>query len=397
MSREQHSHGLDRVVDEAREHLVPSSHGPRHDWRAADEALFDRISREPPLTAAVAPVARRPVFAIASGVALAAAAAATLIFRPAPPAPRAGASEVVATIAIGAGARIVSPTGEVRSANSPLHVGDRLTTDGEAVGFLSRSETGAQAVAWRVERDSNLTVGHARAPLGLALEGGAVEADVAKVKQGEAFVVDVGPVRVAVRGTHLRVGRDHDHATVDLSEGTIAIGPIPAVGLTEGTLVKAPAHVDIDLTRPDALRIENGAAAVRARAFEHDVTAPVAPVAAIVPPSAVPMTAPPPRVVPRPTTTAPLKPQVPADTRAPNEIVADAVRACIEKNIPTGPVRVTVTTSLLLDVDPSGAVKLARFEPPLPPEVQSCASDTIYKTRFASSGGSEQIGITVER
>ena len=41
-------------------------------------------------------------------------------------------------------------------------------------------------------------------------------------------------------------------------------------------------------------------------------------------------------------------------------------------------------------------MKLARFDPPLSPEVQTCAAEVIYKTRFKGST-LEHIKITAER
>lgn len=387
---------VDRVVEEARRHFVPDTHGEGHDWSAADAALFARIRNE----ARGRTPERRPVLAIATGVALAAAAAATLFFRPAPAPVREGAPVLATTAMSGEGLRIIGADGTTRGASTPIRLGDRIETGRDAAGFVSLDAAGARAVDFRIEGSSQLSVALARAPLGLALERGAVEADVTKVKSGEAFVVDVGGTRVAVRGTHLRVARDGAHATVDLSEGTIAIGPVPASGMTEGALVKAPAHVEIDLAHGGAVTVDARVAAVRARTFDHDVRVTAAIATADQPPpddstAPSPSVAPP---VPRPTTTAPLKPTTAADPRTPSTVVGDAVVACIEKHVPATSRHVTITSTLVLDIDgTSGAVKIARFEPPLPPEVQTCASETIYKTRFSGQTTLERIAIRAER
>lgn len=390
---------IDRVVDEARRHYGPDTHGDGHDWSAADAALFARIAREPRERTPE----RRPILAIATGVALAAAAAATLFFRPAPAPIRDGGAQAASLVGAAEGLRIVGANGAVRSVSAPLVLGDRVETGRDAAGFVSLDEHGQRAVDWRVEGATRLAIARVRTPLGLALERGAVEADVTKVKSGEAFVVDVDGTRVAVRGTHLRVARDGARATVDLSEGTIAVGPIPAAGLTEGSLIKAPAHVEIDLAHGGAVTVDTHAAAVRARAFDHDVrdaraaatTSPTEGSTASEP--AAPDTALAPPIVPRPTTTAPLKPAASADPRTPNAVVGDAVLACIEKHVPASARHVTITSTLVLDIDStSGSVKIARFDPPLPPEVQTCSSETIYKTRFTGST-SERIAIRAER
>ena len=81
---------------------------------------------------------------------------------------------------------------------------------------------------------------HVQGALVLALQAGAVEAQVVPVPNGEAFAVDVGRSRVAVHGTHLRVARVGEHVVVDLSEGVVSLGEAPRVGSTLGTLVTAP-------------------------------------------------------------------------------------------------------------------------------------------------------------
>lgn len=405
---------LDDLVAEARKHLVPETHDATYDWESLDRALEVRGAARTfaSLGRASQSGAR---WAALSGVALAAAAAAVLFLRPSPPAIRAGAAatqQIAASVASAPddGFRIVSSRGELRGVSSPIHLGDRIETGANEVSFISHSpsEPARQSVAWRVEAHSRLVVASARAPLGLTLENGAVEADVARVSQGEAFVVDVGSVRVAVKGTHLRVARSGDRATIDLTEGTIAIGAIPEAGLTTGKLVTAPAHVEIDLLHPAELRIVTASEAVRseasapalrvappARAGDRPVVAsptpsPALPLLPIAPASsAAPAASPVAAVAARAPTVAP-------ENRHPEEIVRAAVRACIDANVPSGPVRVVINTTLTLDMDSNGGIARARFEPPLSPEVQRCASASIYKTRFPGST-TERISIAAER
>ena len=59
-------------------------------------------------------------------------------------------------------------------------------------------------------------------------------------------------------------------------------------------------------------------------------------------------------------------------------------------------VRVTVSSSLELAVGDDGLVSGARFNPPLAPEIQTCASSVIYRTRFATSG-KRSVPIVLER
>ena len=62
-----------------------------------------------------------------------------------------------------------------------------------------------------LERGTRATITHSQGALVLALDEGAVEAQVVPVPSGEAFAVDVGSSRVAVHGTHLRVARAGGH------------------------------------------------------------------------------------------------------------------------------------------------------------------------------------------
>jgi hypothetical protein len=67
-------------------------------------------------------------------------------------------------------------------------------------------------------------------------------------------------------------------------------------------------------------------------------------------------------------------------------VIAAAVRDCAAaKSRPTA-VRVTVTSVLRLRIGPDGEVTSAQFDPPLLPEIQSCATPTIYRSRLEETG-----------
>jgi hypothetical protein len=53
---------------------------------------------------------------------------------------------------------------------------------------------------------------------------------------------------------------------------------------------------------------------------------------------------------------------------------------------------VQVTTTLRLELHDDGMVKTARFDPPVAGDVNTCATPSIYKTRFAH-GGSANVRI----
>jgi hypothetical protein len=230
----------------------------------------------------------------------------------------------------------------------------------------------------------------------LALERGAVEAQVAPVANGEAFAIDVDGARVAVHGTHLRVARDGTRAIVDLREGVVSIGAPPAHGSTYGDLVTAPAHVEFDASDPHGtLKVSHEPSRVRASTtLEHPPEPPrpegapkpaVAPAPAPAsPPAHVTSPAPTSPAIARPVPAPPTPPRADPD---PEKTISDAVHRCVRARVgQTTGVVVTVSTHVEIQVADTGMVSTAHFDPPLAPEVQECAAQTIYRTRFGTPG-----------
>ena len=190
----------------------------------------------------------------------------------------------------------------------------------------------------------------------LALERGAVEAQVVPVAAGEAFAVDVEGSRVAVHGTHLRVARDGERVVVDLNEGVVSIGEAPRTGSVLGTLVNAPAHVEF--TAADAagtLTQTHDPAGVRPADAAR-----LAPAASVLvrSPQAQPSAARHARRV-RPARCAPRSvrrrdeppgPRSSAPEPTAEEAIATAVRACMAERPRADNVTVVVSTTLHLDL-----------------------------------------------
>jgi hypothetical protein len=245
----------------------------------------------------------------------------------------------------------------------------------------------------------------------LALGKGAVEAQVSAVPNGEAFAVDVEGARVAVHGTHLRVERQGGRAIVDLREGVVSIGVPPKSGATYGDLVTAPAHVEFDAADPHGtLKVTHEVYRVRtAQVLERTERAAAAPIA-VAPPMVGALTpeagSPAPIAALAPTVPHALVPPITAATGAaavtapvpapatparadtdPEQKIAQAVKACARKHLEKSDgVVITVSSRLELRVGDRGIVESARFDPPLAPEVQQCAANTIYGVKFASPG-----------
>lgn len=422
---------LDRLVREAKQDLEPRI--PDAKWLAMEDRLVARMATEGERAALVHEVnvtslsARRRARVFQLGAAALAVAAAIAIFvRNEPPDPSASAQAELNAGSL----RATEGVGEVRvgglAANTGhvLRAGDVIEVDGarailerprKVMWLLERGvsdEPASAALAGSVARARVKSAGES---LVLALEDGAIEAQVTPVPSGEAFAVDVATdktvVRVAVHGTHLRVTRTGSQVVVDLTEGVVSIGFPPRSGSTYGTLVTAPSHVEFDAANLEGtLRVDHSPASVRpsvslASFASHApvVTArsdvPVAP--AQGPAGGVGAA---PATVPRPTT-APVRvpdPSRPETAKAdptkllvpPREAIARAVRDCAAARRRPENVRVTVTSSLKLKITAGGDVETAQFDPPLLPEIQTCAAAAIYKAKIEeSSGGSVTIPI----
>ena len=407
---------LEQLIRESRKELDErQGEAEKVDWDAVDSKLFARLrveqterrterSRSWGVTAG-----RGPAWGIGATVLAAAAAAALIVGKthetgPMDAAvivasPPAGPAGIVMAVASG-GELLVD--GKPAVAGAVLHLGDVVEARGAPVTVERPGK-----LTWILEPSSMVTVTHAASGAGalvLSLQRGAVEAQVVPVASGEAFAVDVDGSRVAVHGTHLRVARVGDHVTVDLSEGVIVVGPAPRVGSTVGSLVTAPAHaefatVDANGTmivshEPSALRAPVALGASGTVAQEPAV-------ALAAPPAARPVDArtPPPAAVqrPQPTGTTPPQPGPPPPPTAlppqpdPNAaaVVASAVRACMAARSSAENVTVVVRTTLHLDLDADGNVRAARFDPPVAPDVNSCAAPAIYRARFTHDGSAD--------
>lgn len=342
--------------------------------------------------------------------------------------------------------RSTEGSGEVRvggQAVAPGHVlraGEVLETTRDARAVLERP----RKVTWLLEareaeaaRGTTASIAAARATvksagesLVLGLDDGAIEAQVVPVASGEAFAVDVAAgghvVRVAVHGTHLRVARAGNRVTVDLTEGVVSIGSPPRTGSTYGTLVTAPSHVEFDAANLDAtLRIDHAPTSVRAAIplGPRDPRDPRDPSIVAARPDqpsqrAVDPRAPSPSpaapgaanagalaTVPRPLPVHPADPTQPEAVAQvepgkpvlpPRAAIALAVRDCAALRSRPENVRVTVTSSLELKIAAGGDVETARFNPPLLPEIQSCAAAAIYKAKLADAAQGSVVTIPID-
>jgi ferric-dicitrate binding protein FerR (iron transport regulator) len=395
---------LDRIVQEARAELGTREAGGV-DWRAVDEALFDRLDEMDAAEERAKANHAKASSGWRAGAWLLAAAGMAAAVTIAMVGGRGGESHLlegarpsparasVATV-LSAGAVV---GGSQAAAGAELHVGDAIEAR-ESV----RAE--APGKAWLLlEGGSHTRVAEQRSPLVLELEVGALEADVVPVAEGEAFAVDVGGVRVAVHGTHLRVARNGDRVTVDLSEGVVSVGPAPRRGSTLGPLVTAPAHLEFSIADPaGTLSVSHDPGSVRTPvalranaqptpivavsppAVTHSETAHASPPAATVVARVEPH--PPAPAVGEPSAASAAPPPLPAVDPDAEATLAAAVRACMPSRSGTENVTLSMNTTLHLELEDSGMVRSARFDPPVAVAVNECSAPTIYKTRFGRTG-----------
>jgi ferric-dicitrate binding protein FerR (iron transport regulator) len=401
------SDALEKIVVEAREEFRPKA----VDWYAVDHGLFARVDADRRAARARATRERGQHWTAAAAALAAAGIVLVLVARSGHQRPTAQSDGdgTAATLLGIEGAGEVLVNGAHASLGAGLRRGDVVEARGATATFARPGH-----VTVVIEADARAVVARVEDPLVLTLDRGAVDAQVVPVPSGEAFAVDVDGARVAVHGTHLRVARSDGKVTVDLSEGVVSVGRAPRVGSVLGTLVTAPAHAEFTAADirgtmtvthdPSAVRepqtafgpaaalpqvtpATNPAVPARlpvASASEAHPTVNAAPKPLPATPSAESVVEPP--AAPSSAGPAPLPSSPTAVDPDAENTVAGAVRACISEHPRPDGMTVVVSTTLHLWLGGDGSVRSARFEPPVAPDVNTCAAAAIYRTRFPKSG-----------
>jgi hypothetical protein len=404
VSKQKGTKTLDDLLRESRKHLGTREAGAL-DWDRVERGLFARIENEQARERheMIEARSRHRVAWGAGAAALAVAAAVALVVgKTRGPSLNEGAERATASDdSAGAVASIgqdatVMVNGKPAAIGVPIRLGDDVDARGGRVTFDRPGK-----VSWILESGSRTTVTHVQGALVLALQGGTVEAQVVPVAAGEAFAVDVDGARIAVHGTHLRVARVMDHVTIDLTEGVISLGEAPRVGSTIGTLITAPAHAEFTSADPKgsltvthdpgairpALAIDTGVVASRPALIALGAAAPHP-----KPDSPTEARSPLPPAA-HPATPAPVAaPQLSAADPNAADALSSVVRTCFADRTSPQDVILEVKTKLHLELDADGNVRSARFEPPVPPDVNACAAPAIYHARF-THGGSADVNV----
>lgn len=310
--------------------------------------------------------------------------------------------------------------GAIASTGSSVHAGSLVEVTGSRAVFDQPGR-----VTWAIEDAGRVRISRTEGGLVLSLERGATEAQVVPVAHGEAFAVDIADgaghiARVAVHGTHLRVARTGRHVIVDLTEGVVAVSAAPRAGSTYGTLVTAPAHIELDIDDLGHVRVEHARAAVRTAALLSVVESegPSADtrvatdgiVAASREVTATDRGTP--RILGR---TLPTSPGVepggagkpngageptgagePAGTGAePGAVALAAAKDCFARGPKAKEVHVMVSSVLRFKVETDGSVRTFTFDPPISESTQDCVGVAVFALSAPRHAG-ETIRVPIE-
>lgn len=332
---------------------------PGLDWQRIESRLFEQIDREQPARTQHA-TSRSWRGALAMG-----AVAATV------------------TLAV-ASALTTRPTQQPASVSPPTAVmqgelvpGSVLQAGDQAAHF----ELGP--ASFSLSPQSRARVEALSSRVVLRLEQGRLEARVTPQPGEERLVVRAGATQVAVHGTVFSVEMRDGEVFVDVTRGSVAVGPV-SEGPTERWLVVAPQQASFSL---------DGARTARYRPLAAVPSAPVTteaePIAAATPENTepAPQTVQPPKSeqatkAPAP---APLPDKLtPALVRRELASLRQQIERCYRQAAASAPagVSVSVHTSVLMQVSPAGHVRYARFDPPMQPEAQVCASAAVSSATF---------------
>jgi ferric-dicitrate binding protein FerR (iron transport regulator) len=385
---------LDKILREAREDLG-TREAKQVDWDEVDDALFARVDEDRRADAARSQTGTSRTWVPVTVGLAAAAALAMVVGRTRDPrtldGSQASAQQAAGNVvAVDTEGQLVVD-GQPAATGTELRLGDVIETHAAQVTVERPGK-----LTMVLEHETRARVTHVEGALVLALESGAVEAQVVPVPNGEAFAVDVEGSRVAVHGTHLRVQRADTQVVVDLNEGVVSIGEAPRSGSTLGSLVTAAAHAEFAWADPQgSLVVSHDPASVRPAAAVGRLAMGGPPVIAPSPlppqPEFTAQHSPVPAgALTRPQSTSTASPPAapplsPPDPNA-EQTVAAAVRACMGEHPGGEGVTVTVGTTVTLDVGDNGVVHLAHFWPPIGKSAQDCSGDVIFKTRFDHGG-----------
>jgi hypothetical protein len=226
-----------------------------------------------------------------------------------------------------------------------------VTTHIEASPKAERASVEGLA-SWVFDPGSTAEVTQGTNRVDVRLERGAIEVDVVPQPVPERFVVIAGNTRIAVKGTRFRVSRIDGHTEVDVEHGTVSVTNLQ--GAAPARLLVGPAAASV---------VEGGPADATLRPFRTFGATQVVASAAALAEIKTPPRAPAPHDEPHPR----------PDQATLRARAADLAARCFQDNARPSPnVRVSVSTTLVLDIAPGGSASSFLFEPRLSPNAERC-------------------------
>jgi ferric-dicitrate binding protein FerR (iron transport regulator) len=363
MSAERREHALARVVREVR-----AQQPPELDWQRAEARLLAKLEPLEPI-----PTPKSSWLGWSSAVALAAVATGALLFsqRSPTPSPQAATQRAQASA----------------SATQTLN-GDALALAAVvAAGDEPRTVEHAGRVRWTLAPHSSATLTQRGEHLTIALVSGGVSAQVTPSQTPESFAVEVGGTRFAVHGTAFRVLRTDERATLEVSEGIVAVEPVGTASSAE-FLLRATSRGEFALDGRTG-KVEGNASVVTSSAgptSEHAVARAQSTPSKLLPTVALSasVAAPAPLVPSGETAQLPAQLSI-ADVEAGVSAAVEIVSHCFRSETNANGIAVAVKTGMTLRVSGQGQIDSVSFGPALAPSVEACAVQGLRSVNFARS------------
>lgn len=255
-------------------------------------------------------------------------------------------------------------------------------------------------VSWTLDPDSRVKVLTTTAPHVVTLERGAIHAEVVPRHDSnqmvESFIVEAGSTRVAVHGTVFSVERLADRVLVEVTRGSVTVGPAGHRGVTTGRLLVGPAKAAFSLengelletlaARPDPSEVvaatDDPAPAVEAPVAADTDGAPKA-VARVQSPAPAPSVAPEtaPDSNPEPVVNTPQ----PLSVDQARGVMLSCLIAASRSETPRKNL-ITISTQVSLKLGGDGMPDSVRFNPPLRPEWQDRCAGVLFGREIDANG-----------
>jgi FecR protein len=381
-----HSAAVHALIAEARDHLGTKSSGANVDWEKVDAgvARAQAIPRVQGRVYALPMQASTKIATVCGALAFAAAIPFLLLNAYSETKPfEASIQHAQGPVLSHVARTLGTPTFTHEGAS--IRSGESLEVRGSGRVVFERTKTEERkGIQWSLAASSADTAGRVRVQkegdaIVLALESGALEADVEPGSSVPILYVETGKTRVVVRGTHFRVERQGDDVTVDLMRGKVSV----ETERSAPHMLLAPTHASFQAIRSELSFTENAALVRSESSFLtlEDATAHAAntkPSAMLVPPNGQQATA-----------TLPLLSR---------DQVSASAQSCIEKygTLAKGEAREVIFESVLaLDTNADGNVSHLSFDPPVHPDAESCLKAAMAKGKLIEKSTTVRLPLSV--